>query len=165
MQSSYSNHSCLSSCSLICPSGWMKPILRFRREPVCWSWSTELSASAAETQSLNFSRRFISSPNTGPGFYATISPITTVTAYGCSWPVSVCVCRKTPRLNLMIQRIINSLSLNHHFHFFVCYVTHRLVIHWGANAASWSRLIHPNTFMLLKVFLLHFFPPTKDEIN
>lgn len=78
----------LSPSSLICPSGWMKPIQCLRREPVCWSWSTALSASAAETLSLNFSHLFTSSPNTGPGFYATISPITTVTACVCLWPVS-----------------------------------------------------------------------------
>ena len=82
----------LSACSLICSSGWMKRILCFRSEPVYWSWSTELFASAAETPSLNFSRPFTSLPNTGPGFYVTISLITTVTACGCSWLVSVCVC-------------------------------------------------------------------------
>lgn len=61
----------------------MKPILCFLREPVCWSWSMELSVSAAETQNLNFSHLFTFSPNTGPGFYATISPTTTVTACVC----------------------------------------------------------------------------------
>lgn len=91
-QSRYSNHFSLSLCSLTCPSGWMKPILCFRRGLVCWSWSTELSAYAAKTQNLNFSRLFTFLPNTGLGFYATISLITTVTACVCLWPVSVCVC-------------------------------------------------------------------------
>lgn len=86
------NHFSFPRCSLICLTGWTMPILCFRSEPVCWSWSTELSASAAEILSLNFSRLFTSLPNTGLGFYATISLITTVTAYVCSWPVSVCVC-------------------------------------------------------------------------
>lgn len=81
----------LSPCSSICLSGWMKPILCFRREPVCWSWSMELSVSVAKTPNVNFLHLFIFSPNTGPGFYVTISLTTTVTAYACSWPVSVCV--------------------------------------------------------------------------
>lgn len=79
---------CMSPRSLICLCGWMKPIPCFRREPVCWSWSTELSVSAGRTPSLNFSRLFIFSPNTGPGFCDTTSPIITVIAYVFSWPVS-----------------------------------------------------------------------------
>lgn len=74
-------------CSLTCLSGWMKLIPCFRREPVCWSWFMELSASAAKTLSPNFRRLFIFLPNTGHGFYATIFLTTTVTVYGCSWRV------------------------------------------------------------------------------
>lgn len=78
----------LFPCSLICLSGWMKPIPCFRREHVCWNWSMELSASAAETPSLSFSRLFTFSPNTGPGFYGIISPTITAIAFASSWPVS-----------------------------------------------------------------------------
>lgn len=76
-------------CSLTCLSGWMKLIPCFRREPVCWSWFMELSASAAKTLSPNFRCLFIFLPNTGHGFYATIFLTTTVTVYGCSWRVRV----------------------------------------------------------------------------
>lgn len=89
--SSYNGLSSCTSCSLICATGWTRPILYFRREPVCWSWFMELCVYVAETLSLNFSRLFIFSPNTGPCFCAIISLTITVTACVCSWPVRLSV--------------------------------------------------------------------------
>lgn len=93
----------LCPCSLICPSGSMKLILCFRNEPVCWSWFTVLCVSVAEIPSPSFLLLFICLQNTGPVFFVTIFRTTTVTAYACSWPVSVCtrVRTKTSQLKLI----------------------------------------------------------------
>lgn len=75
--------------SLTCTSGWTKLIPCFRRELVCWSWSTARFVSAAKTLSRNSRHLFIFLPNTGLGFCGTIFQTTTVTACGCLWPVRV----------------------------------------------------------------------------